>query len=83
MGTLIKIDNTFQNLEHFFTYLVRKIFDVENISGDIDEIDFESDQSSRIFVLMSDGKEITIRTWNIYDTDEKIIIDYSIYDEII
>jgi hypothetical protein len=81
MGTKIEFDNVFQDEEHFFTYLVNEVFKQNNIHGDVMEIDYESDASRRVFVLMVDGKEITIRTWNIYDTDEKVIVDYSIYEE--
>ncbi len=81
MGTIIEFDNVFQGEEHFFTYLTNEVLKQNNIHGDVMEIDYESDALRRVFVVMVDGREITIRTWNMYDTDEKVIVDYSIYEE--
>jgi hypothetical protein len=81
MGTQLVFDNVFQNEGHFFSYLVSQVLCKNNIQGDINDIDYETDMGRRIFVEMTDGKEVTIRTWNIHDTDDHVYVDYSLYEE--
>lgn len=81
MGTQLVFDNVFQNEEHFFTYLTNEVLKQNNIHGDVMEIDYESDMGRRVFVLMEDNTEVTIRTWNISDTDDHVYVDYSLYEE--
>lgn len=79
MGTHIEFENVFQHEEHFFTFLVNRVFTDLQISGDIDDIDYHTDFGKRIFITMTDGKEYTIRTWNIHDNDNTVFVDYSLY----
>jgi hypothetical protein len=61
--------------------LVNHIFEEKNIEESIEEIDEESDMFNRIFVIMTDGSEYIIRTWNIHDDDELVYIDYTLFYE--
>ena len=50
-----------------------------NITGEIEDIDYESDYLDRVFVTMTDGKEHIIRTWNIIDNDDTVLVDYTLF----
>ena len=78
MESLI-IPNEFTSYNHFCYVVVDKIFSQKNIVDTIDEIDGMSDFSNRIFITMYDGKEYTIRTWNIHDDDDYAYVDYTLY----
>lgn len=77
----ITMENEFTSYEHFCGVVVNKVFEEKNITGNIEEIDGESDMSRRIFVVMDDGKEYIIRTWNIHDDDDYVYIDYTLFTE--
>jgi hypothetical protein len=81
MGTSIEFDNVFQNEEHLFAYLVNRVFSDFNITGEIEDIDYESDYLDRVFITMSDGKEHIIRTWNIIDNDDTVLVDYTLFQD--
>jgi hypothetical protein len=78
MESLI-IPNEFTSYNHFCYVVVDKIFSQKNIVDTIDEIDGMSDFSNRIFITMYDGKEYTIRTWNIHDEDDHVFVDYTLF----
>ena len=75
----IILDNEFTGYEHFCLVLVKEIFRTENINDIIEEIDTETDMTRRIFLLMEDGSEYTIRLWNVYDTEDLVDIDYTLF----
>ena len=75
----IILDNEFTDYEHFCLVLVKEIFRTENINDIIEEIDTETDMTRRIFLLMEDGSEYTIRLWNVYDTEDLVDIDYTLF----
>jgi hypothetical protein len=75
----LTLPNEFNSYNHFCYVLVDKIFSQKNIVDTIDEIDEMSDFSNRIFITMEDGKEYTIRTWNIHDEDDHVFVDYTLF----
>jgi hypothetical protein len=77
----LTLPNEFNSYEHFCYVLVEKIFSRNNIVDKIDEIDETSDLSNRIFITMENGKEYTIRTWNIHDDDNHVFVDYTLFVE--
>jgi hypothetical protein len=80
MGTLL-LENEFSSYEHFCGVVVNKIFEDKNIEGTIEEIDWESDLHRRIFILMEDGRDYVIRTWDITDDDNFVYVDFTLYLE--
>jgi hypothetical protein len=81
MENTLTLPNEFTSYEHFCGVVVNQIFEEKNITDKIEEIDGESDMSRRIFVLMEDGREYIIRTWNIHDDDDYAYVDYTLYLE--
>jgi hypothetical protein len=75
------IPNEFNSYPHFCGVIVKHIFEQKNITGVIEEIDEETDFSNRIFITMEDGKEYIIRTWNIFDDDDNVYVDYTLFIE--
>lgn len=80
----IKLENHFADYEHFAKVLVHEIFTTCGLKDkldDIEEIDWESDQGRNIWVQTSDST-YQIRTWNIYDTEDEIEIEFTLIDTI-
>ena len=78
----IKLENHFADYEHFAKVLVHEIFTTNGLEdklSDIEHIDWESDQGRNIWIQTSD-LEYQIRTWNIYDTEEEVEVEYSLIE---
>ena len=75
----IILDNEFKDYEHFCLVLINEIFRKEEIKDVISYIDTETDETKRIFLDMEDGSEYTIRLWNVYDTEDDVTIDYTLF----
>jgi uncharacterized membrane protein len=75
----IILDNEFKDYEHFCLVLINEIFRKEEIKDVINYIDTETDETKRIFLDMEDGSEYTIRLWNVYDTEDDVTIDYTLF----
>lgn len=77
----LTLPNEFNSYQHFCMVLVHKIFTQKQITDTIEEVDETSDLSNRIFITMENGKEYTIRTWNIHDDDGHVYVDYTLFVE--
>jgi hypothetical protein len=77
----ITLPNEFNSYRHFCLVLIDKIFTEKQIPLNIFEWDWESDYSNRIFITTEDGREYTIRTWNIHDDDDNVYVDYTLFLE--
>jgi len=75
----IILDNEFKDYEHFCLVLIKEVFRKEEINDVISYIDTETDETKRIFLDMEDGSEYTIRLWNVYDTEDDVTIDYTLF----
>jgi hypothetical protein len=72
---VIKKDKV-SNFEDFVLYMVLKTFKGHEVL----DVDSESDFMRRIFVSTKDETYV-IRTWDIYETQKSIVVDFSIFKE--
>jgi hypothetical protein len=77
----IRIKNTFKDFEHFCGVLTHKIFTLYNLTNELENIEYidgQSDLGRRIFIMVGET-EYMIRTWNVYDTDSNVFVDYTLF----
>lgn len=77
----LKLDNHFRDFEHFCLVLVNEVFNNVGLLKElqhIEYIDAKSDLGNRIFVMVGET-EYMIRTWNVYDTDSNVFVDYTLF----
>lgn len=80
---ILKFENHFKDYEHFSKVVVHESFVTQELKDelqDIQDIDWESDLGRRIFVRTSHD-EFCIRTWDIYDTEDDVVVDLTIFKE--
>lgn len=74
-------DNTFGSAEHFFNLVAADIIKQLNIGEPNDnwDIDWESEEGTRIFIDTDDFHKYIIRLWNIHDDDDYVYVDYTVF----
>lgn len=79
----LKFENHFADYGHFCGVLIKESFELIGLNDELDhivEIEYESDPSRRIFV-QTETDNYMIRTWNIYDDEDDVVVEYTIYIE--
>lgn len=80
MENTFKLKNHFRDFEHFCETLVHEVFTRHNMMTQLDKItyiDGMSDVGRRVYIQVGDI-EYMIRTWNVYDTDNWVFVDYTL-----
>lgn len=80
MDTL-KLKNAFSGYEHFCGVLVQEVFTLHHLTKELNNIEYidgHSDLGRRVFIMV-DETEYMIRTWNVYDTDSNVFVDYTLF----
>lgn len=80
---ILKFENHFRDYEHFCKVVVHECFTIQKLNKeleDIQEIDWESDYGRRILVRTSQD-EFCIRTWDVYDDEDTVTVDLTIFKE--
>ena len=79
----IIIKSRFKDFEHFCEVLVNEILTTHKFTDvlkNIEYIDGKSDLGNRVFVMIGET-EYMIRTWDIYDTDQYVVVDYTLFKQ--
>lgn len=76
----LKLDNEFRDYEHFCEVLVHNVFMRHKLLTELENIQYidgMSDVGRRVYVQTNET-EYMIRTWNVYDTDMWVYVDYTL-----
>jgi hypothetical protein len=76
----LKFENEFRDYEHFCEVLVQDIFTRHKLFTELENIQYidgMSDVGRRVYVQTNET-EYMIRTWNVYDTDMWVYVDYTL-----
>lgn len=81
MEASIRLKNNFQDFENFCEILTHEVFTLYGLKSEIEHIQYidgMSDVNRRVFV-QTNKTEYFIRTWNLYDTDSYVYVDFTLY----
>lgn len=80
MAQTLLLNQVFKDSDDFFSVITQMVIDRTQIPTDcIIEVDWESDIARNIFFTDCDDNEYSIRLWIIHETDEHILVEYSLF----
>jgi hypothetical protein len=81
MEASIRLENKFKDFEHFCEVLSHEVLTLHGLRKEIQHIEYidgMSDVNRRIFI-QTDKTEYALRTWNVYETDFYVFIDFTLF----
>lgn len=80
MSQTLILNQVFKDSDDFFTTITEMV--MERIHLPIEcviDVDWDSDIARNIFFTDCNDNEYTIRLWNIHETDDHILVDFSLF----